>query len=81
MGHLAHAIMFTTAFWINSLAAGHKLEPTLDIMDGQSVKTSERGVRGFDGHKRPPDRAAWIEQSGIEAQAGDHADSPTHGIQ
>jgi putative transposase len=35
------------------LAAGQKPEPTLVIMDGQSVKTTERGgVRGFDWHKR-----------------------------
>jgi len=33
------------------MAAGRKPEPTLVIMDGQSVKTSERGgVRGFDGN-------------------------------
>jgi hypothetical protein len=37
-------------------------------------------------HTWAPDRAAsttwwWIEQSGIEAQAGDHADSSTHGIE
>jgi len=34
------------------LAAGRKACPTVVIMDGQSVKTTERGgVRGFDGHK------------------------------
>ena len=33
------------------LAAGRKACPSLVIMDGQSVKTTERGgVRGFDGH-------------------------------
>jgi putative transposase len=33
-------------------AAGRKPCPSLVIMDGQSVKTTERGgVRGFDGHK------------------------------
>jgi putative transposase len=35
------------------LAAGRKPDPTVVIMDGQSVKTAEQGgVRGFDGHKR-----------------------------
>ena len=39
------------------LAAGRKPEPTPVIMDGQSVKTTERGgVRGFDGHKRAKGR-------------------------
>ena len=34
------------------LAAGRPVCPSLVIMDGQSVKTTERGgVRGFDGHK------------------------------
>ena len=34
------------------LAAGRKACPTLVIMDGQSVRTTERGgVRGFDGPK------------------------------
>ncbi len=33
-------------------AAGRSACPSLVIMDGQSVKTTERGgVRGFDGHK------------------------------
>jgi putative transposase len=43
------------------LAAGRKPEPTLVIMDGQSVKTTERGgVRGFDGHKRVRGRKRHI---------------------
>ena len=42
------------------LAAGRKPEPTLVIMDGQSVKTTERGVRGFDGHKRVKGRKRHI---------------------
>jgi putative transposase len=43
------------------LAAGRKPEPTLVIMDGQSVKTTERGgVRGFDGHKRVKRRKRHI---------------------
>ena len=43
------------------LAAGRKPEPTLAIMDGQSVKTTERGgVRGFDGHKRVKGRKRHI---------------------
>jgi putative transposase len=43
------------------IVAGRKPEPTLVIMDGQSVKTSERGgVRGFDGHKRVKGRKRHI---------------------
>ena len=43
------------------LAAGRKPAPTLAIMDGQSVKTTERGgVRGFDGHKRVKGRKRHI---------------------
>jgi putative transposase len=43
------------------LAAGRKSEPTLVIMDGQSVKTTERGgVRGFDRHKRVKGRKRHI---------------------
>ncbi len=43
------------------LAAGRKPEPTLAIMDGQSVKTTERGgVRGLDGHKRVKGRKRHI---------------------
>jgi putative transposase len=35
------------------LAAGRKPDPTVVIMDGQSVTTAEQGgVGGFDGHKR-----------------------------
>ena len=35
------------------LAAGRKACPSLVIMDGQSVKTTERGgVRGLDGHNK-----------------------------
>ena len=35
------------------LAAGRNPCPSVVIMDGQSVKTTERGgVRGFDGHKK-----------------------------
>jgi hypothetical protein len=32
--------------------AGRSACPSVVIMDGQSVKTTERGVRGFDAHKR-----------------------------
>jgi putative transposase len=43
------------------LVTGRKPEPTLVIMDGQSVKTTERGgVRGFDGHKRVKGRKRHI---------------------
>jgi putative transposase len=42
-------------------AAGRPPCPTLVIMDGQSVKTTERGgVRGFDGHKRVKGRKRHI---------------------
>ena len=42
-------------------AAGRAPCPTLVIMDGQSVKTTERGgVRGFDGHKRVKGRKRHI---------------------
>ena len=34
-------------------AAGRETCPSVVIMDGQSIKTTERGgIRGFDGHKR-----------------------------
>lgn len=43
------------------LAAGREPCPSLVIMDGQSVKTTERGgVRGFDGHKRVKGRKRHI---------------------
>lgn len=42
-------------------AAGRAPCPALVIMDGQSVKTTERGgVRGFDGHKRVKGRKRHI---------------------
>jgi len=42
-------------------AAGHRSCPTVAIMDGQSVKTTERsGVRGFDAHKRTKGRERHI---------------------
>ena len=42
-------------------AAGRAPCPTLVIMDGQSVKTTERGgVRGFDGHKRVKGRKRHV---------------------
>ena len=43
------------------LAAGRAACPTVAIMDGQSVKTTERGgPRGFDGHKRVKGRKRHI---------------------
>jgi transposase len=43
------------------LAAGRAACPTVVIMDGQSVKTTERGgSRGFDGHKRIKGRKRHI---------------------
>src|ERR1051326_4411714 len=43
------------------VAAGRKPDPTVVIMDGQSVKTVEQGgVRGFDGHKRVKGRKRHI---------------------
>ena len=42
-------------------AAGRALCPSVVIMDGQSVKTAERGgARGFDGHKRVKGRKRHI---------------------
>ena len=42
-------------------AAGRPACPTVAIMDGQSVKTTERGgVRGFDAHKRIKGRKRHI---------------------
>ena len=43
------------------LLAGRAPCPSVVIMDGQSVKTTERGgVRGFDGHKRVRGRKRHI---------------------
>src|SRR5215471_15943404 len=43
------------------VAAGRAECPTVVIMDGQSVKTTERGgTRGFDGHKRVKGRKRHI---------------------
>jgi putative transposase len=54
---LLHRVLYPLA----RVAAGRKPEPTLAIMDGQSVKTTERGgVRGFDGHKRVKGRKRHI---------------------
>ncbi len=42
-------------------AAGRAASPSVVIMDGQSVKTTERGgTRGFDGHKRVKGRKRHI---------------------
>jgi hypothetical protein len=42
-------------------ATGRSACPSVVIMDGQSVKTTERGgVRGFDGHKRVKGRKRHI---------------------
>jgi putative transposase len=41
--------------------AGRSACPSVVIMDGQSIKTTERGgVRGFDGHKRVKGRKRHI---------------------
>src|ERR1700747_2562075 len=43
------------------LAAGRRPCPSVVIMDGQSVKTTERGgVRGYDGHKQVKGRKRHI---------------------
>ena len=41
-------------------AAGGAPCPSLVIMDGQSLKTAERGVRGFDRHKRAKGRKRHV---------------------
>ena len=47
------ALLHRALYPLARLAAGRKPDPTVVIMDGQSVKTAERGgVGGFDGHKR-----------------------------
>ena len=41
--------------------AGRRPQPSVVIMDSQSVKTTERGgIRGFDGHKRVKGRKRYI---------------------
>ena len=43
------------------IAAGRAACPSVVIMDGQSVKTTERGgTRGFDGYKRVKGRKRHI---------------------
>jgi putative transposase len=43
------------------MAAGREACPSVVIMDGQSVKTTERGgTRGFDGYKRVKGRKRHI---------------------
>ena len=45
-------------------AAGRAECPTVVIMDGQSVKTTERGgTRGFDGHKRVKGRKRRVSRT------------------
>jgi hypothetical protein len=47
------ALLHRALYPLARLAAGRKPDPTVVIMDGQSVKTAgQGGVRGFDGHKR-----------------------------
>ncbi len=47
------ALLHRALYPLARLAAGRKPDPTVVIMDGQSVKTAEQGgVGGFDGHKR-----------------------------
>jgi putative transposase len=60
----------TTGVWVQlhrtiyekvRIAAGRDACPSVVIMDGQSVKTTERGgPRGFDGHKRVKGRKRHI---------------------
>jgi putative transposase len=54
-------LLHRTLYPLARLAAGRKPEPTLVTMDGQSVKTTERGgVGGFDGHQRVKGRKRHI---------------------
>jgi hypothetical protein len=47
------ALLHRALYPLARLAAGRKPDPTVVIMDGQSVKTAgQGGVGGFDGHKR-----------------------------
>ena len=45
---------------LTRLKAGRRATPSVAIMDGQSVKTTEKGVRGFDAHKRIKGRKRHI---------------------
>ena len=46
------ALLHRALYPLARLAAGRKPDPTVVIMNGQSVKTAEQGgVRRFDGHK------------------------------
>jgi hypothetical protein len=50
-------------------------------MDGQSVKTTERGgVRGFDGHKRVKGRKRHILVDTLGLPIANRWDRPTHRI-
>jgi hypothetical protein len=55
------ALLHRALYPLARLAAGRKPDPTVVIMDGQSVKTAEQGgVRGFDGHKRVKGRKCHV---------------------
>src|SRR5512132_336323 len=54
-------VLHRTLYPVARAAAGRNPGPTVAIMDGQSVKTSEKGgVRGFDGHKQVKGRKRHI---------------------
>lgn len=54
-------VLYRAPYPLARLAGGRMPEPSLAIMDGQRVKTTERGgVRGFDGHKRVKGRKRYI---------------------
>ena len=66
-----------------AIPAGDREAPLAGLATGETF--GERWLSLTD-HAWPPDRAAsatrrWIEQPGVEAQAGDHADPPAHGVE
>ena len=55
------ALLHRALYPLARFAAGRKPDPTVVIMDGQSVKTAEQGgVGGFDGHKRVKGRKRHV---------------------
>jgi hypothetical protein len=59
---ISRILFFSTEARTSKCVSGRSLcQPSVVIMDGQSVKTTERGgVRGFDAHKRVKGRKRHI---------------------